>query len=57
MQLQRVRAGDAEDELDAVGGERADDRLAAGHARRNAASEIISWQALAASHAVIPAGS
>ena len=37
--------------------ERADDRLAAGHARRSAASEIISWQTLAASHAVIPLGS
>ena len=57
VQFERVRARDAEDEFDAVLRERADDRLAAGHARRSAASEIISWQTLAASHAVICAGS
>ena len=36
VQLERVRARDAEDEFDAVLRERADDRLAAGHARRSA---------------------
>ena len=69
VDLQRVRARDPEHELDALGLERAHDRLSPGHRHRrrrhghhtppvrSAASEIISWQALAASHAVMPLGS